>query len=102
MGRSLHHADATLAALSDAEVERGWRLALRSRETALVVAHARQLVLRKLPLIEQTVELHARATSLRRHDCERIVEETSIKLFLRLLHDDSWRSLSGLAASTAQ
>jgi hypothetical protein len=102
MEELLHQVDAALAALPDAEIERRWRHALAAGENALVFVLGRQLVLRALPVIEQTIELHARTVALEPRDRERLIGEAAIKLLLRLLHDSSWRSVSGLAATTTQ
>lgn len=96
-----YRVDAALAAVADREVERRWRVALEAGEPGLVVVLARQLVLRVLPVIEQTCWLHAERSGLERAQCERVIDEASIKLLLRLLHDRSWPSLPALAAAIA-
>ena len=98
MEGSLYRIDAALAALADREVETRWRQALAAGEQEMIVVLARQLVLRGLPVIEQTCLLRA---GLDRWECERAIEEASIKLLVRLLHDRSWSNLSALAAGIA-
>lgn len=98
----LYRIDAALAALADDEVETRWRQALASDEQEMVVVLARQLVLRALPVIEQTCRLRAESAGLDRCECEQAIEEASIKLLLRLLHDGCWSSLGALAAGIAQ
>lgn len=97
----MYRIDAVLAALDGREVEMRWRQALAAGELTLVVVLARQLVLRGLPVIEQTCRLRAESAGLDRCECERAIEEASIKLLLRLLHDGSWSNLGALAAGIA-
>jgi hypothetical protein len=97
----LYRIDAALAALADREVETRWRQALASGERGTIIVLARQLVLRALPVIEQTCLLRAERAGLERCECERAIEESSIKLLLRLLHDGRWSSVGALAAGIA-
>jgi hypothetical protein len=99
---SPYRTDAALAALTDPEVETRWRQALASDDREMVVVLARQLVLRALPLIEETCQLRAERAGLDQCECEHAIEEASMKLLLRLLHDNSWSSLGALAAGIAR
>ena len=91
--------DAALAAATDREVERRWREALEAGEQGLALVLARQLVLRLLPVVEQTCRLRGARIGLEQSECERLIDEASIKLLLRLLHDSSAPSLPALAAA---
>lgn len=101
MEERLYRLDAALAALANREVEARWRQALADGERETVLVLARQLVLRSLPVIEQTCLLRAERAGLDGGECERAIDEASIKLLLRLLHDDCWSSLGALAATIA-
>lgn len=102
MEQGLYRVDAALAALTDRDVETRWRQALASDEQDMVAVLARQLVLRALPVIEETCQLHAERSGPSTCDCEQTTEEAAIKLLLRLLHDGSWTSLGALAAGIAR
>lgn len=101
MEERLYRLDAALAALANREVEARWRQALADGERETVLVLARQLVLRSLPVIEQACQLRAERAGLDGGECERAIDEASIKLLLRLLHDDCWSSLGALAATVA-
>ncbi len=102
MRESLYRIDASLAALDNHEVEALWRQTVASNDQVNLLVLARQLVLRALPVIEQTCRLCGRRVGLDGWACERAIEEASIKLLLRLLHDVGWSSLGAVAASVAR
>jgi hypothetical protein len=102
MDRRPYPIDAALAALADRDVETRWREARESDMQETVIVLARQLVLRALPMIEQTCRLRADRAGFSQEECERVTEEASINLLLRLLHDDSWANLGALAAAIAE
>lgn len=102
MRESLYRIDASLATLDNHEVEALWRKTVASNDQVNRLMLARQLVLRALPVIEQTCRLCGRRVGLDGWACERAIEEASIKLMLRLLHDVRWSSLGAVAASMAR
>lgn len=102
MRESLYRIDASLATLDTNEVEALWRKTVASNDQMHLLVLARQLVLRALPVIEQTCRLCGRRVGLDGWACERAIEEASIKLMLRLLHDVRWSSLGAVAASVAR
>ncbi len=102
MKESLYRIDASLATLDYSEVEALWREAVASNDQKDLLVLARQLALRSLPVIEQTCRLCGRRVGLDEWACVLAVEEASIKLVLRLLHDVRWSSLGAIAASVAR
>jgi hypothetical protein len=101
MNRRHHVLDAKLSALDDAHIGALWRQAIANHDADDAEPLARQLVLRTLPTLEGACRLRGSRAGMSDADIAVAVREASVKLMLRLLHHDHWRSLGGLAAEIA-
>ena len=102
MSEPIYRLDASLAALDNDQIEELWRTAVANNERKNMLILARQLVLRAQPVIEHTCLMCGRRVGLDSQTCDRAIEETSIRLMLRLLHDTRWPNLGAIAAFLAK